>query len=321
MPSKVDAVSHSATILVLPDSSMISLSSVIDPLRAANRLSRLPLFDWKIVSIDGNPISLSCGIEIAVEGKLTDDDKGALLAVVAGFNNVQHAPASKLANLRKIAPGFTTILGVEAGTWILARAGIIRHHSVTTHWEDTENLMLAYPTLDVRDQRYVVDNNIWTCGGASPALDMMLHYLRISQNRSLALDVASVFIYEESRSSSTAQSTVSLGRIESIEPRLAAAVRAMEANIEDPIPMRTLAKKIKISVRSLELLAQKYLGSTPGAYYLRLRLQAARKLVLDTNTPLLEISVRTGFNSQSAFSRAFKARYAQSPLALRNASI
>ena len=308
------------TILVLSDSSMMSLSTIIDPLRAANRLSRLPLFDWKIISLDGNAIRLTRGIEIKADGALTTKHKGDLLVVLAGFDHELHTKTKHLSALRQIAPNFKTICCVEAGTWLLARAGIINHHHVTTHWEDTEMLAHQYPNLDVSNERYVIDGNIWSSGGASPTLDMILNYLRITQNKSLAIDVASVFIYVDASSATDVQ-TISLGQLEKHEPRLADAIKIMESNIESTLMTREIAKKVGISVRMLEILSKKHLGITPGSYYLRLRLQASRKMVIDSNFSILEIALRCGFKSQSALSRAFVKRYGKSPLKLRNVSI
>lgn len=305
------------TIVALSDSSMMSLSSVIDPLRAANRFSRLPLFDWKIISLEGASVRLTCGIEIQADEALSKNDKGDLLVVIAGFDHEIHVKSKHLFALRQIAPNFQTICCVEAGTWVLARADIINHHRVTTHWEDTELLAEKYPNLDVRNERYVIDGNIWSSGGASPALDMMLQYLRTTQNKSLAIDVASAFIYDDLSPANNAQ-TISLGRIAQVEPRLAKAIRIMENNLEEPLSTKEIAKEVKISTRMLELLAKKHLGMTPGKYYLRLRLQSARRMVLDTNHSILDIAVISGFSSQSALSRAFTKRYGKSPMRLRN---
>jgi len=231
-----------------------------------------------------------------------------------------HVVKSKhLFALQQITPNFKTICCVEAGTWVLARANIISHHRVTTHWEDTELLAEKYPNLDVRNERYVIDGNIWSSGGASPALDMMLHYLRTTQNKSLAIDVASAFIYDDLSPANNAQS-ISLGRIAQIEPRLAKAIRIMEQHLNEPLTTKEIAKKVNLSIRMLELLAKKHLGVSPGNYYLRLRLQSARRMVLDTNQSILEIAIRSGFKSQSALTRAFTKRYEKSPLKLRNSS-
>ncbi|MGH1540100.1 MAG: GlxA family transcriptional regulator [Arenicella sp.] len=298
---------------------MMSLSSVVEPLRAANRLSSLPLFNWKIVSTDGKAIRLTCGIEIQVDNELTSNDSGELFIVIAGFNHDRHISINQLSILRQIAPKFKTLFCIEAGTWILARAGLIDHHTVTTHWEDTEKLAERYPSLDIRNDRYIIDGNVWSSGGASPTLDMMLHYIRTTQNKSLAIDVASVFIYDDQLSATDAQ-TISLGRIEQTEPRLARAIHLMENNLEEPFSTMEIAQHIGISVRMLEILSKKHLGVTPGSYYLRLRLQTARRMVLDSNLSILEIAVRSGFKSQSALSRAFMNQYGKSPLKLRNSS-
>lgn len=127
-----------------------------------------------------------------------------------------------------------------------------------------------------------------------------------------------MFIYNESSATSNTEAIVSLSKIEQAEPRLAQAVHLMEQNIEEPLKISMIAHQLKLSTRTLELLSIKHLGVAPGAYYLRLRLQTARRLVLDTNSSILDVSVRAGFNSPAALSRAFRQRYGQSPLQLRN---
>ena len=312
------SVGRHVLILVLPGSSMMTCAAIIDPLRAANRLSRLPLFTWQILTIDKQPITLTCGLELPNDGVLTADSKADLLIVIAGFEHQRHAGTTQLITLKKVSLGCGTIFGVEAGTWLLARAGIISTQKVTTHWEDLERLNDQFSGLQVSSQRYVIDNTIWTCSGATPAFEMMLHYLRTVHNQSLALDVANVFIYAETSAASDEQASLSLGRLQQVEPRLVQAIRLMETHIEDTLSTKSIAESIGVSLRTLEQLSLKYLGFAPGKYYLRLRLQTARRLVLDTNLPILDIAVRCGFNSLSAFSRAFRARYSLSPLKLRS---
>ncbi|MFT4636606.1 MAG: transcriptional regulator GlxA family with amidase domain [Arenicella sp.] len=311
-------VSRHVLILVLSGSSMMTCASVIDPLRAANRLSRMSLFTWSILAIDGKPIMLTCGIELPNDGLLSSQSKADLLVVIAGFEHQRYASTKQLVSLKSLAQDCKTVFGVEAGTWLLARAGIISKHKVTTHWEDLELLTEQFSDLEVSSQRYVIDRDIWTCSGATPAFEMMLQYLRTIHNQSLALDVANVFIYAETSSASDEQASISLGRLQQVEPRLVQAIRLMETHFEDTISSKTIADNIGISLRTLEQISLKYLGFTPAKYYLRLRLQRARRLVLDSNLPILEIAVRCGFNSLTAFSRAFKARYNYSPTQLRS---
>jgi transcriptional regulator GlxA family with amidase domain len=106
---------------------------------------------------------------------------------------------------------------------------------------------------------------------------------------------------------------VSLGMLESNEPRVAAAILVMEQHIDDTLSIAQVAAQIDLSVRMLEYLFRQTLNLAPAAYYRRLRLQIAHRMVVDTRLKLQEIAIRTGFNSLSSFSRLFKNYYQQSP--------
>ena len=87
----------------------------------------------------------------------------------------------------------------------------------------------------------------------------------------------------------------------------------MEQQIDEPIAIEVIARRVELSVRMLEYLFRQTLDMSPAAYYRRLRLQTARRMVVDTRLQLQEIAIRTGFNSLSAFSRRFKQHYQQTP--------
>jgi transcriptional regulator GlxA family with amidase domain len=306
------------TILAVSGSTMMTLASVIDPLRAANRLAGFNRFEWQLVSAEGQPVEVSGGLAFPVSGKFVANGSGDMLIVVASFDHQRHITSDLLARLRAATRHFDIICGVEAGTWLLGRAGLIDGKRVTTHWEDLESLQQAYPDTDISDARYVIDGRIWTCGGASPAFDMMLHLIEARQSPQAALEVASVFVYDRLHSAHDRQPTTSLGILEQNEPLLAAAIRMMEKNLDAPVTTAAIARRLGISVKTLETRFRRALQVTPGHYYLGLRLQLARKLVSDTRLGMQEIAVRTGFGSQSAFSRAFRTMFAQSPLEVRH---
>ncbi|SPJ33361.1 AraC family transcriptional regulator [Kushneria phyllosphaerae] len=58
-------------------------------------------------------------------------------------------------------------------------------------------------------------------------------------------------------------------------------------------------------------------GLPPYQYILRKRLNAARKLLLESRLPLVDIAERSGFANQSALSHAFRRHFGHSPGALR----
>ena len=98
-----------------------------------------------------------------------------------------------------------------------------------------EDFAAAFPGADVRPDRYVIDGPVFTTGGASPTFDLMLHLIRSRLGMAVALDVASVFIYDQARAATDAQPLVSLGRLDGYDPRLAQAIRLMEAHVDQPL--------------------------------------------------------------------------------------
>lgn len=305
------------TIVLLPESSIMSLASALDPMRAANRVVPEPVFRWTILSPLGKPVLLTCGVEIRVDGAFADVTSGDALLVIAGFNQERHADRTFVSRLKKVARRFDVVAGIESGCWLLARSGLLDGRDATAHWEELEDFAAAFPALNVRADRFVTDGPLWTSGGASPTFDMMLHWITQRLGSALALDVASIFVYDQTHSAADVQPYVSLGRIETRDPKLAEAIRLMERTLERPLTIAALTKRLSISQRKLELLFARGLSTSPGAYYLRLRLQFAHRLVRDSASPIREIALRCGFDSLSAFSRAYSREYGMSPLKMR----
>src|SRR5690606_14778704 len=297
--------------------SIMCVASAVDPLRAANRIAGEKLFDFKLVSMTGEAPVTTCGLPVAVSGRFDAGEPTDMLAVVAGFGTQNYATAALLSGLRRAARAARACGGVEAGTWLVARAGLLEGRAATTHWEDMEDFSAAFPGVDVRPDRYVIDGPVFTSGGASPTFDLMLHLIRSRLGTAVALDVASVFIYDQSRAAADAQPLVSLGRLDGYDPRLAQAIGLMEAHVDQPLSIATIAGRTGVTARTLENVFRNSIGETPGAYYLRLRLNAARRLVVDTRIPMADIAARTGFSSAASFTRAFSRSFGGPPTALR----
>jgi len=301
------------TLLVLPDSSMMSLASALDTMRAANRIADRTLFEWQLVTLNGKDAPLTCGIPVTPDVNLDDAVSGDLLIIIAGFHQQRHAGPAHLRLIKRLAANYRAVGGIEAGSWIMARSGLLENRAATTHWEDLEEFGNNFPRVRLKPDRFVIDGKFFTTGGASPTFDFMLYLIRERYGYPLAIEVSSAFIYDGVHSATDTQPLVSLGMLEHNEPRVAAAIHLMEQHIDEPVEIAVVAKRIELSVRMLEYLFRQTLDMSPAAYYRRLRLQTARRMVVDTRLQLQEIAIRTGFNSLSAFSRRFKNHYQQTP--------
>lgn len=302
-------------LLVLPQSSILEVASTLDPLRSANRHLGSESYRWRVVSPDGQPVPLTCGLELPSNGPLAAADGADALIVIAGFQQWQGATPALIRELSRMAPRFTAVGGIDAGPWVLARAGLLNGYKATVHWEDLEDLAAAHPAVEVQPSRFVLDRNRFTAGGAAPAADLMLHLIGARHGPALALQVAASFI-TTARDGHEPQ--VSPRKADPrLDPRVAAAVARMERRLDRPEAASDIAAAVGLSPRRLEQIFVENLGLTPAAYGLSLRLAAARRMVTDTRHPLAEVALRCGFSSASALSRAFAAKFGQAPSRLR----
>ena len=96
-------------------------------------------------------------------------------------------------------------------------------------------------------------------------------------------------------------------------PVLIHVINLMEANIEVPMPLPRIAKKCNLSLRQIERLFHKFRGLTPSQYYLSLRLMHDKQLLLNTNRSVIDISIATGFETQSYFTACYRKHFGSSP--------
>lgn len=307
-------------ILALPGSSLLTLAGLAEPLRAANRQTGHKVFDWRFVSLDGEPPVTSSGIAWPVSGGHDAKHRTNVFAVVAGFGAARLTDRRLIAHIYRAARNAHLVMGIESGAWLLARAGLLTEHRAATHWEDFEDFAAAFPQIDLRPDRYVIDGRFTTTSGASPTFDMAVDLIESVLGRPLALDVASSFVHDQPRAASDPQVNVMLGDTRH-DPRLVRAVRIMETHLDAPLSIAAIARRVSMSTRGLEQLFARQMGATPGAYFLALRLAAARRLVDDTRLSMSGIASRTGFSSQPALSRAFRHHYGLSPSESRKAHL
>ena len=300
-------------LLALPDTNLILLAAVIEPLRAANRIAGQTLYRWHIFSSAGGPVETTSHVPIPTEGAFNPQNESAPLFVLASYNWRQCATTSLKMRLSKAARSRSVVAGIESGSWLLAESGLLNDFSATMHWEDFEEFATCYPQVNLLRDRYVIDGKRITTGGALPTLDLMLEIVRRRQGYSLALEVSRLFIYDRSRFfEDKTRAIYSLGSMRRLDLRVEKAVRLMEDNIEQPLHLTWIARRIGITARHLQDLFRSNIGVAPHVHYMALRLNAARRLVIETQASLADIAGAAGFNSCSAFSRSYRTHFSES---------
>lgn len=86
---------------------------------------------------------------------------------------------------------------------------------------------------------------------------------------------------------------------------------------EDGLDLDTISRRMGYSKYHLHRMFTFVVGFTLHHYIQRRRLTEAARLLVSTDTPVLEIALRSGYDTQRSFSRAFKNLYHLSPHSFR----
>ena len=303
----------SVVFLLVPQFSMIAFSSAIEPLRLANRVHGQETFDWRVLSVDGQPVTASNGLKLGVDGTFADM-QGATAAVVCSGVDVQTFDHRDLTGrLRGLASRGTPVGAVCTGTYVLARAGLLDGYRCTIHWENQDSLREQFPQIDVTEELFEIDRTRFTCAGGTAAIDMMLALIAHQQGQEVASGVTDQLIHHRMRDGDERQRMELRSRLGVAHPKLISVVGEMERCIEQPLSCVDLAEGAGLSTRQLERLFRKYIGQVPTRYYLGLRLTRARQLLLQTSMPILSIGLACGFVSASHFSKCYSEHFSRTP--------
>jgi transcriptional regulator GlxA family with amidase domain len=203
--------------------------------------------------------------------------------------------------------------GVGAAVLWLADAGVLNGVRTALPW----SLYADHDSLTDRalftPHLYEIDGARLTCCGGAASIDFALTLVAMVFGAAVQAQVMEVLCVDRVRGKEERQRVALQARFGALQPKLSEAVTLMEANIEEPLSTDEIAALAGISRRQLERLFKQYLGSLPSRYYLELRLQRARQLLLDTNHSIVQVGLMCGFSSGSHFSTAFGALFGNTP--------
>jgi transcriptional regulator GlxA family with amidase domain len=317
MSQRADCEPEIFVFLLVPGLSMMSLASAIEPLRSLNRLCDREAYQWRLASLDGSPVSASNGIAIPAL-RAEDALIGADRLFVCGGLHVQPADERRyLALLRRAARRGVTLGSLSTGSFLLARAGLLHGYRCTVHWESRPAFQEEFADLLCTGKIYEIDGDRLTCSGGTAAMDMMLHLIADRHGPDLARSVANQFHHERIRGEEDDQRGARLETLAHLPAKLRAAIEAMQRRIEDPMPLPEIARRIGLSSRQLERLFLRHVRTTPLRYYMQLRVERARELLLYSDKPIIEIAVSAGFASTSHFAGWYRRSFGIRPSEVR----
>ena len=299
--------------VLLPKFTLLSFASALECLRISNRISNQILYEWEIISENGTSIICSAGIEFSVDHDLNELNRDDTI-MLCGGENIRAATTKRLLSwLRRESRRGLAIAGLCTGAFPLAKAGLLEGKRATIHWENQDSFTEEFENVELTKSVFIIEGNRMTTAGGTSSIDLMLKLIANDHGEDLANAVADQQIYSSIRTTQDVQRLSVPTRLGVRHPKLGQVIQMMERNIEEPISPSILAKHVAMSTRQLERLFRRYLSRSPKRYYMELRLQKARNLLMQTDMSVINVALASGFASPSHFSKCYRAHYSTTP--------
>jgi transcriptional regulator GlxA family with amidase domain len=235
------------------------------------------------------------------------------LVVVGGLGANPRCPSDLVHFVGRAAGGARRIAGMGSGAFVLAQANLLRSRRVTTHWKVREHFAKRYPEIHLEPDRLLVkDANIYTAAGGVTSLNLCLSLVEEDFGAEVAAAVASRKILtrpanEESRS----DEAISYSR--SASSRIRALAKWVMQNPRREFSIELLASQAAMSVRTLSRLFRRELGISPSKFVENVRLQVARRLLVDSDLAMHLVAAQSGFGTEDRMRRAFRRAHGKTP--------
>ncbi|MEB8386733.1 GlxA family transcriptional regulator [Rhodobacteraceae bacterium KMM 6894] len=302
---------------LLPGYSALSFAGALEALKYANDYATDHEFIWQLCTQDGQPVPDLTGLKLPVDTNFVNVNDGDIILVCGGEDVLKTTPDAMLHWLRRNARHGARIGGLNTGSLVLAKAGVLNGAPTTVHWRNRLSFLEEFPDETLTDFTYTTLNERYSTAGGTASIDLMLYLIEVICGEEVAHAVSGQLNYTKIRVLQDSERVQSVDRAGFRHPKLSVIISLMETNLEEPLRPGDLAQSVNISTRQLERLFRRYLKSTPKSYYTKMRLEHARNLLLQSNMAITDIALVCGFGSTSHFSRRFREHFEIRPLQLR----
>lgn len=279
---------------------MACLTSMIEPLRAANEIAGQEVFVWTLISEQGGRVMSSATVGFEADQILASD-----LALDVLF--VLGSPTARFANersangaLRSLARHGVILGSVSGGVFPLVRSGVMGQQAVSVHWCYEAAFKAEFPDVRASSGVIVMSANRFTASGAAAGFDLALRLIEDRLRADVAHEVACWFQHPLMRGEGVRQRVPTAQMPDSgaqLPALVARCVEIFAADLENPVSVADVAEDTGVSPRQIERAFKKATGQSPSHYYRGMRMQAARQLVMYSKTRTADIAAAVGYAS------------------------
>lgn len=282
-------------------------------LQLSGRISQTQsAYTLSIIAERTGPVRTSSGMSIVADKDYNDGSDGIDTLMVAGTTHpayIEKAMKDRPMQtwLLNMMPKVRRMVSICSGALILAETGLLNGRKATTHWFYCDQLATQHRTIRVEpDKIFVRDGNVYTSGGVTAGIDLALSLVEEDWGWEVAAAAARGMLVFMRRPGGQSQFSSYVFS----EAKTRQDFRELQAwIISNPgadLSVESLAERMTMSPRHFSRLFCQEVGITPAKFVNRVRLEAAKNMMLQTDQPVEGVAVNCGFNSGEQMRRSFQ---------------
>jgi transcriptional regulator GlxA family with amidase domain len=269
-----------------------------------------------VASIDGQPVATETGLTFGAV-KLPDPREPVDTLVLPGGHGVQAARQDVriIDWIAAAAPHARRVVSVCTGAFLAAQTGLLDGCRATTHWAFAEQLAREFPAVDVDPDPIFVrsSSRVWTAAGVCAGIDLALALVEEDHGTEVAQTVARYLVLHLRRPGGQTQFAAPVWVARAKREPIRAVQDAIESEPGAAHSICELARRAAMSPRHFTRVFTDEVGEAPGAYVERVRTEAARRQLEQTDDTVVAIAARCGFGTAETMRRNFIRRIGVSP--------
>jgi transcriptional regulator GlxA family with amidase domain len=320
LKAATDLQHRHVAMLVYPNCLMIDAIGPMEVFDFANCALQLmgrispseQVYSLSIVAEQNDPVKTSSGMSIVADNSYEDINEGIDTLMIAGATHHSYLEEAiknshTLNWLIFMKSKVRRMVSICTGALILAEANLLDGRRATTHWLYCDQLALQHQNIRVEpDKIFVRDGDMYTSGGVTAGIDLALSLVEEDWGSEVAATAARGMLVFMRRPGGQSQFSTYVMK----EAKTRKDFRELQAwiisNPDADLSVESLAERMTMSPRNFSRLFCQEVEMTPAKFVERVRLEAARNMMVQTDQPVESVAVNCGFSTAEQMRRSFQ---------------
>jgi transcriptional regulator GlxA family with amidase domain len=269
-----------------------------------------------VVSRSGEPATTGTGLALVAQ-PLPDPYQPIDTLILPGGMGVDEARRDPqiITWVQAAANSARRVVSVCTGAFLAAHAGLLDGCAATTHWAFADRLAREFASVAVDPEPIFVrsSDKVWTAAGVTAGIDLALSLVEDDYGTEAAQTVARWLVMYLRRPGGQTQFAAPVWMPRAKRAPIRDVQEAIECEPGGAHSIPELARRAAMSPRHFTRVFTVEVGEAPGAYVERIRTEAARRQLEETDDTVTVIASRCGFGTAETLRRNFIRRLGVSP--------